>query len=240
MAHPNIRAVFLDAGNTLFTERRPRPSIYHTVARVHGGRSDEELARDAMASAFQQLPPSFEGNFRYSLGWFEAFNHRVMEELGVSEGRRKAAHDDLLGRFQTARTYKLFPEVPEILRELQNRGIVVGVVSNWSEQLPKLLQELGIADQFDFIVASAEIKSEKPERPIFDRALFRAGVAAEETLHVGDHMDRDVRGALRAGMRAALLDRSRSDGGTLDGVPVIGDLRGILGLLEQPAAASRD
>lgn len=240
MAGPTIRAVFLDAGNTLFTERQPRPEIYRLVAQAHGGTAEAGESLEAMEQAFADVPSSVDGNFRYSLGWFRTFNEQVLDALRVPEAKRQAAHEELLATFESDETYRLFPEVRETLEDLANRGMVVGVVSNWSERLPLLLKKLGIDSLLEFIVASAEIKSEKPDRAIFDRALFRAGVPAEETLHVGDHMDRDVRGALRAGLRAALLDRAAEENGTHDGVPVLTDLRGVLPLVCLPAHASRD
>ena len=238
MGQSTVRALFLDAGNTLFTERRPRASIYATVARKFGGRVDDEETASAMASTFAELPSSVAGNFRFSIAWFHAFNLRVMESLGVSAKRREAAHLELVKRFETPRTYRLFDEVPAVLDHFLNAGIVLGVVSNWSERLPTLLAGLGIAEKLDFIVTSAEMKAEKPDRAIFERALFRAGVPAGEALHVGDHMDRDVRGALGAGLRAALLDRSAAPGSSNDGVPVLSDLRELLPLVEQQPHAS--
>lgn len=226
-----IRAVFLDAGNTLFCERRPRVAIYGTVARKYGARVDNHAVQLALRQATDDLPRSLNGDFRYSIAWFRAFNERVLEELGVSAARRERAHLELVRRFEDPRTYRLFPEVPKVLEELLARDLVVGVVSNWSERLATLLGGLGIADRVRFIISSAEIRAEKPERAIFERALFRSGVVAEEAIHVGNDLEMDVRGALGAGMRAVLLDRSGRLREPVDGVPVISDLRGLLDLV---------
>jgi len=45
----------------------------------------------------------------------------------------------------------------------------------------------------------------KPRRPLFDAALERAGVAAGEALMVGDRLETDVVGAVRAGIDAAVV-----------------------------------
>jgi len=236
--HP-IRAVFLDAGNTLFTEVRPRPETYAAVAASFGGNQDAEAMALDMSDAYARLPSSLDGFMRFSIGWFRFFNDRVLGSHGVPEASLEAAHDALVACFENPSSYHLFPEVGEVLEELSNRGILTGVVSNWSESLPALCRGLGIADRVDFIVASAEVRSEKPDRAIFERALFRAGISPEETLHVGDHMDRDVRGAVEAGLRAALLDRDTEFESTREGFPVVSDLRGILPLVEQATHAVR-
>jgi len=239
MAPQPIRAVFLDAGNTLFCERRPRVAIYGTVARKYGARVDNATVELALQHATEDLPRSLNGNFRYSVAWFRAFNARVFGELGLSPSREEQAHLELVRRFEDPRTFRLFREVPKVLEELHALGLVVGVVSNWSERLSALLDRLGIADKVRFIICSAEIRAEKPERAIFERALFRAGVLAEEALHVGNDLEMDVRGALSAGMRAALVDRSGCFREPVDGVPVIPDLRGVLSLVA-PASHVRN
>lgn len=242
MSRSPIRAVFLDAGNTLFTERRPRAAIYATVARAHLSRVSQEDASEWMARVLAELPASVDGSFRYSLAWFRAFNERVLTACGVPEKRLAKAHDELVRRFGDPKTYKVFPEVEAALAELTARGIQVGIVSNWSERLPELCRGLGLTEHVRFILSSAEMRSEKPDRAIFERALFRAGVPAEATLHVGDHFERDVRGALQAGLRAALIDRSGTGPQAVrEGVPVLRDLKDLLALLDaQPQTAAAE
>ncbi len=241
VAQAAIKAVFFDAGNTLFAERLPRGSVYARAARKYGSSATEEETLESIVRGHGEFPSSVGGNFRYSLGWFEAFNRNIFATLGVAENRRDKAHGQILKHFRNARNYRVFPEVPKVLGELAGRGLVLGVISNWSELLPELCQELGIAAMVDFIVTSAELRAEKPERAIFDRALFRAGVPAEQALHVGDNFEHDVRGALGAGMRAALLDRQNGNGGiTRDGVPMLNDLREVLSLVGQPVHAPKN
>ncbi len=239
MPNNPIRAVFLDAGNTLFTEVQSRPATYSRIAASLGGKHDPEGMGAEMAEAYRQLPADIEGCTRFSLGWFRFFNDSVLNKQGVPRGSLEAANNALIAYFENPSSYRLFPEVGEVLEELANQGILAGIVSNWSESLPTLCEGLGIANQVDFIVASAEVRAEKPEREIFERALFRAGVSPEETLHVGDHMDRDVKGAVQAGLRAALLDRNTEFESTQEGIPVVSDLRGILPLVEQATHATR-
>jgi FMN phosphatase YigB (HAD superfamily) len=62
-------------------------------------------------------------------------------------------------------------------------------------------------------------------------------VPAAETVHVGNHFEHDVRGALNAGMRAVWIDRAAEGLGDREGVPVVPDLRGLLELLGAGATA---
>jgi len=66
-----------------------------------------------------------------------------------------------------------------------------------------------VVDLFETIVVSDEVGWRKPRRDIFDAALGRLGVRAEESLFVGDRADMDVLGAQQIGMDAAWINRDR-------------------------------
>ncbi len=240
MLRSDIKAVFLDAGNTLFTEHTSRPEIYQAVILEHGVDAlDLNEVNAAMQHAFADLPSTLDGNFRYSSAWFQAFNHRVLMECGVAEDKLEPGHLALRKHFEDPSSYRLFDEVREVLELLSENGMQVGIVSNWSDHLPELLDGLGLGDLVSFIITSADLKTEKPGRAIFERALFRAGVAASETVHAGDHFERDVEGALNAGLRAVWVDRSQDSKDDHEGVPVVSDLHGLVRLLEsQPNPVS--
>ena len=91
-----IQTLFLDAGNTLFTERTARPALYNQIALSHGGLDDVDAMRSAMTSAIRDLPTSVEGHFRYSLAWFRAFNERVLGQCGVADEAKIAASRRLI------------------------------------------------------------------------------------------------------------------------------------------------
>ena len=77
----------------------------------------------------------------------------------------------------------------------------VGLLSNAADSLRRVLDEvLAIAPCFDSITISAEEGVMKPDARIFELALGRAGVDAEEALFVDDTLA-NVEAATRLGMR---------------------------------------
>ena len=86
-------------------------------------------------------------------------------------------------------------------REIGN-GPKIGVVSNFDERLPMILQELELREYFDVIVTSQETKSAKPDKAIFEAAAKAVG-ATDPTAcyHIGDKEATDVAGAIAAGWR---------------------------------------
>lgn len=69
-------------------------------------------------------------------------------------------------------------------------------------------ERLGLEKYFDFIVMSVEHGGiEKPDPRIFEIAVREARCEPHELLHVGDHIEYDVRGANDAGVRSVWLNR---------------------------------
>lgn len=82
----------------------------------------------------------------------------------------------------------------------------VGVISNFDERLHVLLESLGIAHHFDFVLTSKECGMEKPSRQIFDIALTRCGIYDRtQAVHVGADFEPDIGGAAAAGWNAVFV-----------------------------------
>jgi putative hydrolase of the HAD superfamily len=208
-----LRAVLLDAGGTLFTERSSRAAIYAATARRHGLAVDETATARAMKAVHARLPRRLDdagGAFRYSPRWFERFIAEVFAETGAA-ALPAGLVPDLFTTFADPATFRVFDDVVPALARLREEGVKTAVVSNWSPALPRLLAGLGLAPDLDAVVVSAVERTEKPEPGIFTLALRRLGVPASEALHVGDDPVKDVGGAQSAGIAARLLDRSARD-----------------------------
>ena len=233
-----LAAVFLDLGNTLLRERQSRAALYAEEGRRHGLAVDPEEMSILMARAHEVLPREIDGNFRYSDAWFRAFQRWIfVARLGLAEERFEGLSRSLFVRFEDPHTFALYPGARELLAGLRERGLALGLISNWSARLPRLLAALGLDRSFDFVVCSAEVRAEKPERAIFEAALERGGTPAPRCLHAGDHVERDARGALAVGMQAVLVDHGRRLGAAeRELCPVVESLAELRDLILERAA----
>jgi len=205
-----LKAVFLDLGNTLLVERRSRAELYCEEARGFGLEVSPARMRDCMARARDGLPLSIGKAFRYSDAWFQAFQRRIfVEELGLDPSHFEDLSERLFARFEDPDSFVLYPDARSVLAELRERGLVLGLISNWSSRLTRLLDALGLREAFDFVLGSADVGLEKPDPALFHRALARARAAAEACLHAGDDLACDVHGAQGAGIPAVLVDHAR-------------------------------
>jgi len=212
------RAVLLDAGGTLITERRSRDALYLDVLRPLGARVDEaRLARLRRGIERRMLA---EASLAYTEDWFREHVARLLRALDL-DADPETVRARIALAFARPGTYRVFDDVEPTLEALRARGVRLAVVSNWSDLLPGLLEGLGLARFLDAVAVSALEGTTKPDPRLFERALARLGVPARAALHVGDHPVRDVQGARAAGVPALLLDRS---GATPAGPDVLHDL----------------
>jgi HAD superfamily hydrolase (TIGR01549 family) len=117
--------------------------------------------------------------------------------------------DEELGRFLEAEhaawepSRRLGATTHALLEALRSRGLKLGLVSNAFDPgwlLHRDLERMGIAKRIDFAVFSSELGKRKPHPEIFERALEALGVAADDTMFVGDRLFEDVRGSNEVGM----------------------------------------
>lgn len=133
-------------------------------------------------------------------------DERVAKAIGITvekaaATRRKVIDEDWVAAFAKV---KPIPGVREALAELAKRGFKLGTVSDY-EAAPKLAKMKLDHVRWDADVGAEPLNALKPHPLSFRTAVERLGVAAGETLHIGDRLDADVAGAHAAGMRAALF-----------------------------------
>ena len=123
---------------------------------------------------------------------------RALCEAGYPEKQARTLAEQAFEVFLAARhQVSLFPEVQPTLEVLANR-YQLAVLTNGNADV----RRLGLADYFRFALCAEELGVGKPDPLPFREALRRAGVAAHQAVHVGDHPRDDIRGAREAGLRA--------------------------------------
>jgi putative hydrolase of the HAD superfamily len=226
----SLKAVFIDAGNTLLYENPSRFEIYAQAARRRGLDVPTQRMADLMRRAHRELPREIGGAFRYSEAWFASYIGLIFHEaLGLSRSSVPEVQEELFARFAEPGTFVLHEGAIELLDALRDRGLAVGIVSNWSQRLPGILVGLGLTSRLDFVLASAIERVEKPDPEIFARACARAGVLPSEALHAGDDAAKDVLGAREAGLDSVRIDHALAPGAgnstdPATGAPLLGSL----------------
>jgi HAD superfamily hydrolase (TIGR01549 family) len=100
-----------------------------------------------------------------------------------------------------------FDDALPVLKELKARGIRIVLLSNIGLDIRPHLELINVADLLDGVVLSYEVGVVKPAPEIFQHALDRLQVPAEQTLMVGDSWQADTGGAA-LGIRTLVLPRT--------------------------------
>jgi putative hydrolase of the HAD superfamily len=232
-----LRAVFLDVGDTVLRANPSWEGVYTLALEEYGVSVESEALRDALRSTYHHgrygLEEGFEPTPETSFRRTVEMDQQALDELGVGPMPEEFFRR-LSELFMLVSSWHVFPDVMPALEALRGRGLVIGAVSNWIWQLPELLHSLELVSYFDFVAASARVGYEKPHRGIFEHALREAGVSAEEAIHVGDHIDADVQGAMAIGIAPVLIDRRErfTEADLPAGVPLIRSLAELVPLVD--------
>ena len=158
--------------------------------------------------------------------WLERSRHReevwrrALDLLGVGDG---ALARELAARFheERAERFQPFPDAVPTLEALRRRGYRLGLVTNGPSGLQRAkLERSGLAPFFEAVAISGELGVGKPEAAIFERALEALGVPPERAVMVGNSLERDVRGAQDAGLKAVWVRRESLEDEFLASAPL--------------------
>ena len=97
-----------------------------------------------------------------------------------------SAPDDLTNTFATWRGLNVADQLLTLVRDLKVRGFKVVLFTNVIEPSYDLIKQAGYYDEFDEVIASCKVGFGKPDQEIYDIALQKTHVTAEESLFVDD------------------------------------------------------
>ena len=108
---------------------------------------------------------------------------------------------------------RVYPDVMGTLKYFKESGIRMGIISNTTN--PQFIKEeelcrTGLSTYFEFAIFSSSTPYRKPHPSIFNAAISKLNLDAENILFVGDDLKTDVMGAQSVGMQTAWLNRGLS------------------------------
>ena len=209
-----IRAISFDCANTL-VQVDYDPVRFAVDCMRAAGVSPPLDAPQAYAEVFRANYPDFlAANQRNDPAALADVYRRINEvwltrldlDIACGEAILEAGDEIAFGAGSTF--FSLFPDATPALKQLTSAGYRLVVISNWDLTLPRVLEMLGIGPFFEFSLASLVEGVEKPDPRLFKIGVKRLGLDPIEILHVGDNEIDDRDGAIAAGLRWSLLDRS--------------------------------
>jgi putative hydrolase of the HAD superfamily len=205
-----IEAVFFDVGETLLS---PNPS-WSELAVVKLSERGHDLTVDQMRLAWRHVGDHFteaaDAGVMFSVSheaskkfWTKLYLDQL-EFLGIDD---EGAALVLYETFSDPENYRLFEDTVPALTALSERGLKLGVISNFERWLRGMLEHFAVIDRFEVVAISGELDLEKPDPRIFEWAMREMGVGPDVSLHIGDSPNFDAQPAHDLGMTGVLLDR---------------------------------
>jgi putative hydrolase of the HAD superfamily len=201
-----VRAIFFDAVGTLIHPDPPAGAVYAAVARSLGGRLTEaEIAARFRAAYAREEAFDLANGLRTSE---ERERHRwrhiVAEVLpDVCDGERCFA--ELFAHFARPDAWRCEPQAAAVLAELERRGYVLGMASNYDSRLRSVAAGLPHLRPLRHLVISSDVGWRKPAPEFFTALCERTGLEPSAVLFVGDDRANDYDGATAAGHPAVLV-----------------------------------
>ena len=208
-----IKIVFFDLFQTLVNYEPPREELQARALADFGIKvapetllwplavADEYIYQEMARSSLSRR--SKEAQMAVCVG----YESRLLAEAGIEVD--KPVILGLLDKMRGFDTHMvLYDDVLPALTDLKERGIRLGLISNFDQDITALFEKLGLSPLLEVVVTSQDAGYNKPHPEIFKAALQRAGVDAAEAAYVGDQYQVDVEGANGVGMKGILLDRN--------------------------------
>lgn len=210
-----IKAVIFDWFNTLARYEPPRETVHSKALQEYGFEIDPVNLIKPLLSADKYY---FDENIKIPIRNRSATEQgKIMvryEEIVMTEAGLKFSPDlpEKVYRrgnvlFGDMLDFVLFDEVIPLMKDLKEKGLKIGLLTNYAKDMSPLIDRLGLKNYIDFVVTPYNAGSDKPDPGIFRFALEQANVRADEAIYVGDQYKVDILGAHGAGIAALMIDR---------------------------------
>ena len=203
------KMILFDYGQTLVNEERFDGIKGTGAVLAHAGKNKYSLTAeqvqaeaDAINNGLGRFDPQKKQLFGIEIP-SHMFSKYLYESLGIVIDLSAEETDRLF--WDAASPGRPTDGIGEFLIFLREQGIRTGVISNITycqkvvaERINHLIPE----NDFEFIIATSEYMFRKPNKRIFDLALEKAGLSAEDVWYIGDQYEADIVGAGNAGLHS--------------------------------------
>lgn len=154
--------------------------------------------------------------------------HIIPLSNAVAAAGMKSKVDEIYRKHEAGsvagKTYAVYPEMIALVRELRNKGVLLGIASgNHGRNIGEILRHLGLGSHFDCIMGRDRAQRNKPDPEQLKAIMGKTRIGRRFTIFIGDS-ESDALAAKAAGVSFFRVEK----GGTKD----TAELRRAIGLLE--------
>ncbi|MBU7044920.1 MAG: HAD family hydrolase [Theionarchaea archaeon] len=228
----SIKAVLFDLDETLAERFLDSPDTLQRILDKMGiHRSVEEIEKACLVVEKKlQLELEDQRGQMPHLELYRLWGSHFLETLGIVDDGNISR--EIERQWINVSGIKIYPDVISVLMNLKNKGIKTGIISDgYEEDIQKILKEGNLSEElFDVIVGANTATKSKPYPEAFMYAVRKLDVRPEETIFVGNNLERDYKAAERVGMKSFLIVRSNDQ--LPEGLRIIKSLMSLMDHLE--------
>jgi len=200
-----IRAIFFDAVGTVLYIHPDASDVYAAVGREFGHFLPRETIGQRFRAAYRQQEREDS-----QLEWATSEEREIRRWQDIVTIVFQDGNEEMFRRlweyFAQAQAWMVLPDTAQILLELSDRGMVLGLASNFDRRLHSVAGGFPELAPLQIRLISSEIGWRKPSGRFFQALVSAAGCLPEQILYVGDDRANDFDGADAAGLRAVLVE----------------------------------
>lgn len=190
-----LTAVTFDIGGVIYSDDVFKRAVFTALTKLSSG-----IDQTAFDQVYTQHLKSQSGSLRSKLC------QHFLGSLDKRDELMKIATENWI--FKPS---DLYQDSKESMVKLKNKGLKIGIVANQPASVVESLKSDQIYDLIDFLGVSAIVGFEKPDQRIFELAISKLSVPANQIIHVGNRIDTDVIPAKKLGMKTVWVRRGEAN-----------------------------
>ncbi|MCM1335291.1 MAG: HAD family hydrolase [Bacteroides sp.] len=212
MKYPKM--IIFDYGNTLLCEPDRNNDRGNAALLKYAVKNPNDCTPEDVGKAAKLIYGEHIGRVRrsgYDIGG-QVGNRTLYEYLGIEFSLTPLEMETVF--WNAASAGAIMPDADKMLDHINKSGIRSAVISNltWSgAALTERFNRLLPNHRFEFVMTSSDYFIRKPNRVLFDIALQKSGLPADEVWYCGDSIYSDINAAHEVGMFPVLYEGSTAE-----------------------------
>ncbi len=190
-----IKLIGFDLDDCLFdsTKLSERARIKGLEAMINLGLNiDKKIAVRILKEIVEEYGSNSSKHYNYFIRRLNQMEDNI-EYISYNDGYKFIAAAVMAYHAEKVNSITLYDDVEESLKKLRDLSIKTAIITDGIpiKQYEKILR-LNIDNLIDLVVISDEIGIKKPNPELFNYCLKKFGVKGQETIYVGDRIDKDI------------------------------------------------
>ncbi|OFC70197.1 HAD-IA family hydrolase [Alteromonas confluentis] len=134
----------------------------------------------------------------------ETLRVALADDVAPCSALEQAAQDCFNCFYHARSDFRLDDKVHEVMSALAKKVPLIAITNGNVDT-----QKTGLTEYFEAVLHASVVRPSKPAPDMFHEAADMLSLPPEAILHVGDNLEKDVMGAIKAGMQSAWIAANR-------------------------------